>query len=117
MPLYTLTKQVATGQTTAQVVLENVPTGRQWVVSQISVETIPPRNTAQATVKLNGRYITSTVLGKGSSAQGPPFLTLTSNDDLTIDWSGMTAGDNCIGNFIYNESQAGTIPVGMGWLG
>lgn len=77
--------------------------GLRWIVWQLTVETIPVRGGAQATIRRNGRYITSTIVGSGSSAQGPPALKMEPNDVLTCTWTGLTAGDEAILLFLYEE--------------
>lgn len=93
----------ASGTATLTISGESIPTGVVWVVSQISIETLPVRTTASATVRLNGRYISSSAQGSASSAQGPPYISLTSHDVLTIVWTGLTLNDSCIGTLLYNE--------------
>jgi hypothetical protein len=95
---------------TAVMTLSPVPTGLEWVVSQINNETIPARNGATITIRKNGRYITSSPLGSGASASGPPFITITSHDVLTLTWTGMTQGDTCIGVLLYSEYVVGALP-------
>lgn len=95
---------------TATVTFTAVPTGLEWVVSQVGIETLPPRNGATATIRKNGRYITSSALGSGSSASGPPFITLTSHDVLTVTWANMALGDTCVAVLLYSEYIVGTLP-------
>jgi hypothetical protein len=95
---------------TATVTFAAVPTGLVWVVGQIGIETLPPRNGSTATVRKNGRYITSTALGSGSSASGPPFISISSHDVLTVQWAGMTQGDTCAAILLYSEYIVGTLP-------
>lgn len=93
----------ASGTATVTISGESIPTGMVWVVSQISIETLPTRVTASATIRKNGRYLTSSAQGSASSAQGPPYISLTSHDILTIAWTGMTLNDSCIATLLYNE--------------
>lgn len=115
MTVYSDSTIVATGATTAQTRIQHNKTGRAWTISQVSVETLPFRGTAQATVRLNGRYVTSTAVTP-SAAQGPPFHTLESGDLLTVDWVGVVAGDSVLTNLYYVESASGIPPQGMGWV-
>lgn len=81
--------------------------GRRWIIWQMTVETIPVRSGSQATIRRNSRYITSTVSASGSSAQGPPALAFNPGDILTVTWTGMTQGDECICTVLYEEVGAG----------
>lgn len=101
----------ANGTATVTVSGESVPSGIIYVVSQLSVETLPVRTTATATVRKNGRYLSSTAQGSASSAQGPPYISLSSHDILTITWTGMTLNDSCIATLLYNEHVWGD-PLG-----
>lgn len=88
--------------------------GVQWHVWQVSVETIPVRSSSRATLRRNGRYVSSTITGSGATAFGPPALLLNQNDQLTVDWIGMTAGDECIATPFYEEVQWGQPGTGFG---
>lgn len=111
MALYSSSARAnANGEATATV--QQNKSGLQWLVYQIAVETIPQRSSAQATVTLNGRYITSTVVGSGSSAQGPPYLTISGMDQLVVSWVGLTAGDSAILTLLYQETEWGVLPAG-----
>lgn len=85
--------------------------GVQWVVAQLGAETVPFRGTASTVVKLNGRYVTSSAV-LPSSAGGQPYITLQSKDLLTVEFSGMTAGDQAIVTVFYVETLWGTVPTG-----
>lgn len=101
----------SSGTATVTVSGESIPTGMIWVVSQISIETIPSRVTASATVRKNGRYLTSSAQGSASSAQGPPYISLSSHDVLTVTWTGLSLNDSCIATLLYNEHIWGS-PLG-----
>lgn len=96
----------AVATTTAVTVTINGPqSGLQWIVWQLSVETIPFRPGAVAVVKRNGRLVTSTVNGGRSAAQGPPALRISSSDVLTIDWTAVHVGDEAVCTLYYEETQ------------
>lgn len=99
---------------TATVDITPVPGGLQWIVWQFTVETIPVRGAAQATVRRNGRYLTSTIVGSSSSAQGPPSLQLAPSDELTCTWVGLTVGDEAILTLFYEETEMGGHGSGFG---
>lgn len=105
----------SSGTATLTISGESIPTGVIWVVSQISVETLPVRVTASATVRKNSRYITSSSQGSASSAQGPPYISLSSHDVFTIVWTGLTLNDACIATLLYTEhiwgQDAGNVAV------
>lgn len=84
-----------------------VPTGLVWVIEQISVETIPARSGATVTIRKNGRFQTSSPLGSGATAQGPPTLWQRSHDVVTVNWSFLTQGDSCVATLTYSEYVAG----------
>jgi hypothetical protein len=92
---------------TCVVTLAEPQGGLRWIIWQMTVETIPVRSGAQATIRRNGRYITSTISASGSSAQGPPALAFNPGDVITVTWTGMTQGDECIVTTLYEEAQAG----------
>lgn len=85
-----------------------IPSGMQWIIAQITIETIPVRGSARCTVRRNGRYITSSIVGSGSSAQGPPYLLLNGTDTLSASWVGMQQGDECVLLLLYEQ-----VPWGM----
>ena len=98
---------IADSTGTAVVTLPPVQGGLKWIIWQITVETIPVRTGNQATVRRNGRYISSTVTGSNASAQGPPALNYNPNDVVTVTWTGMTQGDECIATILYEEAPFG----------
>ena len=105
---------VPVGQTGGTITIEHGKSGLQWIIWQLTVETIPARLSAQATLRKNGRYVTSTIVGSGSSAQGPPAILLNSNDVLTVLWIGMQAGDELIATPFYEEVPWGQHGTGFG---
>lgn len=91
---------------TAQVRIQHGRSGLQWVVSQISVQSIPLRTGATVTVNLNGQYWTSTSV-LPATASGQPFITLNASDLLTADFAFLTVGDSAILNLFYVETHWG----------
>lgn len=92
------------------VVTYNHNKGGIWqILWQTTVETNPVVGTARATVRRNGRYISSTLSGSGASAQGQPALKLEASDVLTVTWVGLTAGTQGIALFLFEEVPAGSI--------
>lgn len=94
---------------TAVVTITPDKSGVQWTIAQLGVESVPPRGTATATIRLNGRYVTSTIV-MPQSAGGQPFINLQYNDQFTVTFSGLTVKDEAIVTYFYNESLWGTIP-------
>ena len=84
--------------------------GLTWVVAQFSLETTPFRVGCVCTVRKNGRFLTSTILGSGDTAYGPPAIILNRGDTLAFKWSGLTQGDQCVATLFYNESTWTTSP-------
>jgi hypothetical protein len=97
----------ADGTGIATVQVPGPPSGRQWIVWQISVGTVPARSGVTATITRNGRYLTSTIVGGGSSAQGPPALLVAPTDNLVCVWNGLTTGDESIITLWYEETAFG----------
>lgn len=95
----------STGSATVTVV--HGKSGLQWILWQLTIETIPTRTAASAVVRRNGAYITSSIIGSGSSAQGPPAIVLNDSDVLSVTWSNMTQGDECIARLLYEEVPYG----------
>lgn len=115
MALNTVT---ATGKADGTAVIDfaHGKAGLQWVVSQISIETVPPRSSATVMVRLNGRYMTSSSDGSAISAQGPPSIRLQSNDILSVSWAALTLGDQCILTLFYQEGPWGVEDPSFGWV-
>lgn len=90
---------------TATTTMGPIPTGVQWTVWQISVETNPARAGSSVVVRKNFRIVSSAALSLGAaSAQAPPALVINPGDLLTATWAGMTAGDNCLVTWFYSEA-------------
>ena len=83
--------------------MAEVPSGLVWVASQTSVEAYTTNVAVTATIRKNGRYITSTNQGQSSSAGGVPYIRLRAGDNYTITWVGLNQGDTAILNLLYNE--------------
>lgn len=88
---------------TAVVNFETISPGLQWVISQISLETTPFRVGASCVVRRGGRYLTSTIIGSGDTAYGPPSIILLRGVLLTCTWTGLTQGDEAIATIWYEE--------------
>jgi hypothetical protein len=86
------------------------PAGLMWVVPQVSLETVPFRVGATCTVRKNGRFLSSTALGSGDTAYGPPAIILYRGDQITFTWAGMTAGDECLATLFYSEQSWAEVP-------
>lgn len=84
--------------------------GLNWVVAQFSLETQPFRVGCVCVVRYNGRFLSSTILGSGDTAYGPPAIILYRGDILNFTWTGVQVGDECIATLFYNESQWSTSP-------
>lgn len=95
-----------------------IPTGLVWVVSQVTTKVIRPSGApvSGATCQMlqNGQPITSTANAQLSSAQGPPFLHLSSSDLFQMVFAGCALGDNCIVNLFYNEVPWTNTQLGIG---
>ncbi len=102
MPVMTRSA-VADATGTATVDVFDIPSGLIWVVSQTSVEALTAQVSVTATIRKNGRYITSTNQGNSSSAGGQPFIRLAAGDHYTVTWTGLIQGDTAILNLLYNE--------------
>jgi len=102
------------------VTLQQVPAGRQWVISQIGYEILPvTTQTAPAitvNVTMNQRALYNGVNGNGGSNQGPPYIAVRPGDNLTVTWANAPVGSSCIANFFYNEYDAYAQPSDIGGL-
>lgn len=90
-----------------------IPTGRMWIIYQISYEiqtTQGIRNSPTAVVKQNGRVIeTSDVPG---ASKGPPYYTIRPGDYLTVEIDGAPEGAECVVDILYQEWDNG-VPVNV----
>jgi hypothetical protein len=82
--------------TTDTLRIDGPASGLQWIIWQLSVETIPFEAGATVIVRRNGRLITSSVSGGRAAAQGPPAVKLTNSDVLDITWQGVAIGDELV---------------------
>lgn len=99
--------------------MQPVPTGRMWVVSQITFEFLPANvlSTITATISMNGRVVAPAVNpNSGIGFQGPPFISVNAGDVMTVQYVGAPIGASAITNFFYNEYPAGTQPNSPGGL-
>lgn len=87
----------------AVIQFQPVAAGLIWIVPQYSVETLPFRVGSTCTIRKNGRFVSSTSLGSGDTAYGPPALILNRGDILLFTWAGMTSGDECLATLFYKE--------------
>lgn len=95
---------IADASGNASIAVGHIPSGVVWVVWQVAVETSPARPGCTATITKNLRYLSSTNLGSGASAQGPPAISLKGGDSLAVNWAGMQPGDTAIVSVYYNET-------------
>lgn len=104
------------------VTLQQVPAGRQWVISQIGYEILPAYTPGAGVavptvnVTMNQRALYNGVNGNGGSNQGPPYIAVRPGDNLTVTWSNAPIGASCIANFFYNEYDAYAQPSDIGGL-
>ena len=97
---------------TATVTFADVPTGIQWVIAQVGVEVVGSTvvtTPVTATIKLNGRLVTSTNQGAAGSAGGQPFLSLKPGDVFTVSWRAVPVGYSCVANLYYSEIPNGSV--------
>jgi hypothetical protein len=94
---------VADASGIATLTIADVPSGLVWIVSQTSVEAFTTNVAITATIRKNGRYLTSTNQGNASSAGGLPYLRLVAGDNYVITWTGLNPADTAIVNMLYNE--------------
>lgn len=95
---------------TAVVSFSPTQPGLCWVVAQWSNETIPFRAGSTCTVRKNGRFYSSTPLGSGDTAFGPPAIVLFRGNTLDFSWTGLTLGDEVIATLFYNEANWTAVP-------
>lgn len=110
MPDFAASARAVTGGT-AVVRIQHNRSGIVWVVSQIAVESIPARPAANATIRRNGRYITSTAT-LPASAQGQPFYQLNASDLIEVSFANLGVGDNAIVSLLYTEDIWGVRQTG-----
>lgn len=99
----------ATG--TAVVSVDGPSRGLQWIIPMFSNEVNPFRVGSTFVVRRNGRFVTSTSLGSGDTAYGPPALLMNPGDTLVGTFSGLTQGDQAIFTIFYSEVAASAVPT------
>ena len=108
MPILAFSSFAGVGGTTTVRITPN-KSGIQWSIAQVGIESVPQRATANATVRVNGRYITSSAI-LPSSASGTPAINLQYFEEMTVDFVGLTSGDNAVVTVFYTESPWGYTP-------
>jgi hypothetical protein len=89
--------------------LQSVPTGKEWVVQQVAVASIPVVTAGcVATLYRNNQVVTKTNQGGGGSAGGQPYYRITSADKFTCVWSGGPANGQLNITISYTEHVVGT---------
>lgn|ERR1700744_230185 len=109
MPDYIGTAQCdSTGAATFT--LQSIPSGKEWVLQQIGVATIPvvTGTGCTATLYRNGQVISSTNQGGAGSAGGQPYYRLTSADTFKVVWTGGPANGQANVTISYTEHIIGT---------
>ncbi len=102
MAQYSQSTFVAVGATTSTVSIQHGKSGIDWIVWQMTVQSIPRRGSANVTVTRDGLYITSSLVVP-SSAQGPPSIVLHTGSVLDTAFAGMLARDECLVTLLYEE--------------
>jgi len=89
-----------------------------WVISQIGFEILPASNLTGvvANVVFNGRALYPNINANGGFVQGPPWITVRSGDNLTVNFTGAPIGSSMVANFLYNEYPATTTSPEIGGL-
>jgi hypothetical protein len=107
----TILAQSATAKADGTAVVSISPTksGVQWAIGQIAVESAQASQTAEATVRVNGRLYTSAQF-LPMTASGQPALMLQAADIMTVEFTNLTPGDTAEVSCWYNESPWGEIP-------
>ena len=96
---------VAAGATTLTVTIGPVAPNRRWTVSQVSVDLSAAPAGSTCYLRKGGRMITPLV-PTGDVAGGDPPVMLRGGESMTVEWTGLTAGQ--IGRVlaIYDEERA-----------
>lgn len=90
MPDETYTATVAsTGTATVTI---KPPRREVWIVSQVSNEMPTAPGGASCALRKNG-YLITPLVAQADAASGDPATTVLPSDQLTIEWSGATPGD------------------------
>lgn len=90
--------------------LQSVPTGKEWVVQQTAVATIPviTGSGCTATLYRNSQVISSTNQGSAGSAGGQPYYRLTAVDKFSCAWTGGPPNGQANITISYSEHAVGT---------
>ena len=84
----------ANAQGSATITINDVKSGLTRVIGQISVECLTAfRVGATATLKMNGRYLTSTIIASGDTAYNQPYIAQNTSDTITAVFTGFTNKD------------------------
>lgn len=99
----------ANAQGAGTITFADVPTGVEWVISQIGIETLPfVAAGCSAVVRKNGRFVTSSNQAGSASAGGQPYFLCRAGDSYTVEFTGGPANGSLVAVLYYNEQRAGT---------
>lgn len=90
--------------------LQQIPSGKEWVLQQIGVATIPlvSGSGCVANIYRNGQLISSTNQGSAGSAGGQPYYRITSADTFKVVWTGGPVSGQAVVTISYSEHAIGT---------
>lgn len=74
-----------------------------WSVTQLSIEMGSAPSGTVLTLRTNGHFIDSPFSARRASAGGDPPIPLRPGDDLTVEWTGATPGDQGLVFYMYDE--------------
>lgn len=78
----------------AMITINDVKSGLTRVIGQISVECLTAfRVGASAVLRLNNRYLTSTILASGDTAYNQPYIAQNTSDVITAAFTGFQVKD------------------------
>jgi hypothetical protein len=81
----------------ATITINDVKSGLTRVIGQISVECNTAfRPGAACTIRMNRRYLTSTILASGDAAYNQPYVAQNTSDVITADFSGFQNKDELV---------------------
>jgi len=76
------------------ITINDVKSGLTRVIGQISVECLTAfRVGATATLRMNGRYLTSTIIASADTAYNQPYIAQNTSDVITATFTGFTNKD------------------------
>lgn len=79
---------------TVTITINDVKSGLTRVIGQISVECLTAfRPGASAVIRLNNRYLTSTIIASGDTAYNQPFIAQNTSDTITAVFTGFNKND------------------------